>query len=154
MRALRSDLKIPVSEWTKTVRYIQFIVNNSPSRSLGNRAPTIAHTGMDSGSPLNLALKLISQSDASSIDEARVMQNLKVEELQDSLDSMRKEVFETLSAERKKELERHDSKTHGYVVVARQHSPRTKVSYNSVGPRRVVEALSEFTFRVEYMITN
>jgi len=74
-----------------------------------------------------------------------------------------KNVQETLSASRKKAIERHNSKTHinrynpivgDYVVVARIFGPRTKMSANWVGPRRITRIISDFTVEVEHLLQN
>lgn len=162
MRALSAEFKIPEVEWPTTVPAIQSIINNTPSRRLGNRAPITVHTGMKPGNPLALALSAINYVDAATTDEARVMQSLKIDEMQKSLDDMHKAVSITLNASRKKAVSRHNARTGvhpcnpsagDYVVVARTRGPRTKMSANWVGPRRIVQVLSDFTFKVEHLIT-
>eukprot|EP00177_Eucheuma_denticulatum_P006755 GFKZ01012276.1.p1 GENE.GFKZ01012276.1~~GFKZ01012276.1.p1 ORF type:complete len:235 (-),score=7.92 GFKZ01012276.1:81-785(-) len=75
---------------------------------------------------------------------------------------MHKEVDQTLTAERRAVVDRHNRKTHvhsynptrgGYVVVARMHCPSTKVSANCVGPRRVSNILSEYVVEVEHLLS-
>lgn len=161
MRALSAEFKIPESDWPTTVPAIQCIINNSPTRRLGGRAPIKVHTGMEPGNPLNLALLSINYQNATSNDHARVLQKLKMDEFQKSLDEMHKDVSHTLSKSRKDAIERHNFRTGvraynpivgDYVVVARTKGPRTKMSANWVGPRRVVEVLSDFIIRVEHLI--
>lgn len=117
---------------------------------------------MEDGSPLHLALTQFG------IQETQVKNGviesliLKFDEYQTSLDQMHKEVGKTLSVERKKSIERHNAKTRikpcnftigDYVLVAPYHGPRTKVSANWVGPRRVVQCLSDYMCRVEHLLT-
>ena len=162
MRAFSAEFRIPESDWPTTVPAVQSIINNSPSRRLGNRAPITVHTGMEPGNPLNLALSAINYSDADSVQDAQVMQELKIVDLLDSLDRMHRNVNEVLSETRKSAVERHNARTGvhpcnlvvgDYVVVARVKGPRTKMSANWVGPRRIVECLSGFVYRVENLIT-
>ena len=162
IRALSAEFEVPEADWTTTVPAIQSIINNSPTRRLGNRAPITVHTGMEAGNPLQLALVSIGYKDIDSVDEARAIQKLSIDKFQCALDKMHKEVDDTLSSERKKAIQRHNSKTHvrpcnisvgDYVVIARYHGPRTKMSANWVGPRRVVQALSDFTFKVKHLIS-
>ena len=55
-RAICSEFNVEETDWTKSVSAVQSIINNSPSRRLGNRAPITVHTGMDPVNPLHLAL--------------------------------------------------------------------------------------------------
>lgn len=162
LRAFSAEFDVPEAEWSSAVPSIQSIINNSPSRRLGNRAPVTVHTGMDPGNPLHLALSSICYDDAESVDEAKTTQLLSIQDLHSALDKMHKEVDETLSNERRKAIERHNAKTHirpctisigDYVVVARYHGPRTKMSANWVGPRRVIQVMSDFTFKVEHLVS-
>lgn len=161
MHAFMSEYRIPEADWQTCVPAIQSIINNAPSRRLGNRAPIAVHTGMEPGNPLHIALQSINYVDATSVDEVRQMQTLRIEELQQSLDNMHKEVSRILSDSRKKAVERHNARTHvypcnpivgDYVVVARHRGPKTKMSANWVGPRRVVRILSDFTVEVEHLL--
>jgi len=162
MRAFSAEFKIPEAEWPSTIPAIQSIINNTPSRRLGNRSPITVHTGMEPGNPLNLALSAISYVDSTSIDDVRALQALKIEELQNALDDMHKSVNVVLSDSRKKSISRHNARTGvypcnlvvgDYVIVARTRGPRTKMSANWVGPRRIIEALSDFTFKVQHLVT-
>ena len=57
MRALSSEFRIPESDWTKSVLAIQSIINNSPSRRLGNRAPITVHTAWNRATLCRLPLR-------------------------------------------------------------------------------------------------
>ena len=76
---------------------------------------------------------------------------------------MHKEVSHLLAESRQEAVARHNRHTGVYpcnptvgdfVVVARNRGPRTKMSANWVGPRRVVQVLSGFTVRFEHLLTN
>lgn len=134
MRALSAEFKIPESEWPSTVPAIQSIINNTPARRLGNRAPIKVHTGMDPVNPLQLALTTMNYVDARSKDDARIMRDLKIEEMQEALEKMHKSVNITLNSSRKKAVACHNLKTGvfpcniivgDYVVVERTKGPRT-----------------------------
>ena len=162
MHALSAELRIPEAEWTKTVPAIQSIINNSPSRRLGNRAPITVHTGMEPGNPLLIALQTMNVRDVSSVGEAEVIQKLEVDSMLKALDEMHKEVASTLEGARGKAVDCHNRKTHvrpynpsvgDYVVVARTKGPKTKMSANWVGPRRVARILSDFTVELEHLLT-
>lgn len=69
---------------------------------------------------------------------------------------MHKDDNETLSTDRKKHIARHNVKTPigpcniavgDYVVAEHFHRLRIKMSANWIGPRRVVEILSDFTLK-------
>ena len=92
----------------------------------------------------------------------QMMQQLKVDSLLKALDEMHKEVNETLTSTRENAVERHNRRTHirpykptvgDYVVVARIRGPRTKVSANWIGPRRIINVLFDFTAEVEHLLT-
>ncbi len=118
---------------------------------------------MPSGNPLTVALTDCNIQDVETTDQARLLQKLNINKLLESLDKMHKDVDTTLSATRKMAVERHNAKTHvvpykptagDYVVVARTHGPRTKMSTNWVGPRRISRILSDFTVEIEHLLTN
>lgn len=59
MNALMFEFQLPEAEWTTSFLAIQSIINNASSRRLNYKAPITVRTGMESGNPLNLALKSI-----------------------------------------------------------------------------------------------
>ena len=161
MHALNTETRTPEADWPKSVPGIQSIINNSPARRLGGRAPVTVHTGMDSGNPLAVALANLPIRPASSIENARLMQTLGMERFFTSLDNMHRNVEEVLSTNRRQAIERHNSRTHvtafkptvgDYVVVARTQGPRTKMSTNWIGPRRVSRILSDFAVELEHLL--
>lgn len=100
--------------------------------------------------------------DADTINQVQTLQNLQVDDMLKSLDLMHKEVAGTLSDSRTQAVNRHNRKTHvrscnpsvgDYVVLARTSGPRTKMSANWVGPRRVSKVLSDFTVEIEHLLT-
>lgn len=162
MRAFSAEFQIPESDWPSTVPAIQSIINNTPTRRLGNRSPTAVHTCMKSGNHLHLAMTTVKYDDVSSVDVVRVLQNLKIENLLESLNNMHMSVNEMLSESRKNVIERHNARTGvypcnpvkgDYVVVARTKDSRTKMSANWFGLTRVVQVLSDFIVKVEHLLT-
>lgn len=162
LHAVSTELQVPETEWPSVVPAIQSIINNSPSRRLGGRCPIKVHTGMDSGNPLSVALTVAQDKDIPSLDEARVMQDLRIAEAQQVLDDMHREVQSSLETTRKDAIDRHNRKTYvrpynpqigDYVLVARMHGPRTKMSANWVGPRRISLVRNDFTVEVEHLLT-
>ncbi len=129
MHAFISETLTPEADWPNSVPAIRSIINNSPSRRLGGRAPITVQIGMPSGNPLTVALTDCNIQDVDTTDQAMILQMLNINKLLESLDKMHKAVYMTLSAYA---VERHNAKTHVvpykhtvgyYVVVARTHGP-------------------------------
>ena len=118
---------------------------------------------MDSGNPFSVSLTIAHTRGVSGINEVEVMQKLNLSDMLERLDSMHRVVAGTLDASRRASIERHNRNTHitpfkaskgDYVVVARMHGPRTKISANCVAPRRITRILSDFTVEVEHLLTH
>ncbi len=163
MHAFNSETLTPEADWPKSVPAIQSIINNSPSRRHCGRAQITVHTGMPSGNPLTVALTDRNIQGVQTTDQAMILQTLNIEKLLESLDKMHKDVDQTLFASRKNAIERHNAKTHAvpykptvgdYVVVTRTQRPRTKMSTNWVGPRRISVILSDLTVEIEHLLTS
>lgn len=77
MHEFSAEFQIPETEWPTTVPAIMSIINNAPSRRLGNKVPITVHTGIPAGNPLNPALSTINYVGATNMEEARVMQILR-----------------------------------------------------------------------------
>ncbi len=69
MHAFNSETLTPEADWPDSVPAIQSIINNSPSRRLGGRAPITVHTGMPSGNPLTVALTDCNIQDVETTDQ-------------------------------------------------------------------------------------
>lgn len=156
-------MKVPETEWPATVAAVPSLIKYSPSRRLGGRAPIIVHTGMDCGNPLSVDLTVSESRGVSNLDEARLIQELNIDSLFSSLDEMHRDVFVQLDATRLGAIERHNRKTHivpynpctgDFVVIARMHGPRTKISANWLDPRRITHVHSDFILDVEYLLAN
>ena len=162
LHSLSTELRVPETEWPTVVPALQSIINNSPSRRLSGMSPIKVQTGMNPGNPLSIALTVAESTGVQSLDEARLMQTLSITDLQNSMDSMHRYVAPILDATRLAAVERHNRKTHmrpynptrgDFVVVTRMHGPRTKMSANWVGPRRITDILSDFTVEVEHLLS-
>lgn len=163
LHAIGTELRSAETDFPSLVPAIQSIINNSPSRRLGDRAPITVHTGMRNGNPLSVALAIATAKNVSDLNEAEMMQRLNISDLLNSLDEMHRDTANRLETNRNQAVDRHNRKTHvrnfnpvvgDYVVVARIHGPRTKVSANWVGPRRICEICSDFTVKVEHLLTH
>lgn len=161
MHAFNTEVRSPEVKWPFSVPAIQSVIKNSPSLRLGGRSPITVHTGVPSGNLLSVALSETKMRKTRSINEARLMQNLNVESLNEELDAMHKEVQETLLRTREQSIDLRNIKTHimrytpivgDYIVVACMFGPRTKMSTHWVGTRRVTWILSDFTVEVEHLL--
>lgn len=161
LHAVSTEVQVPETEWPSVVPAIQSIINNSPSRRLNDLSPIKVHTGMDSGNPLSVALTIAKERGVRSLDETRILQNLRISEVMETLDNMHKDVRCSLQSSRKAAVDRHNRKTHvraykpsvgDFVLVARMQGPRTKMSAKWVGPRRVTRILNDFTVEVEHLL--
>ncbi len=112
MHSFNSETLTPEDDWSKSVRAIQSIINNSLSRRPGRRAPITVHTVMSSGNPLTVVLTDSNIQGVELINQERLQQNLSTDELLESLDKIHKDVGQTLLASRKSAIERHNAKTH------------------------------------------
>ena len=137
MRALSVELRMPESDWPKTVSAIQSVINNYLSLRLDNRSPIEVHTGMSLNNPLSMALSSFETRDVDFTDQTSILQKLRIEEILQALDEMHKSVNDSLTTSRTQAVDCHNAKTHtrpfnptvgNYVVVARSRRPRTKNS--------------------------
>lgn len=85
-----------------------------------------------------------------------------MDEFRKTLDLMHRDFQAILKKSRKDAIERHNARSGvypcnpiigDYLVVARTKSLKTKMSANWVGLRRVAQVLSDFVFKVEYLLT-
>lgn len=136
---MNTDMGVPETQWPSIVSAIQLVINNSPSRRLGGRAPIMVHTGMENGNPLSVALTIANHLAVRSLNEAKMIQRLNIESLLESLDAMHKSIVVQLDTARTSAVERHNRKAHiipnkpcmrDYVVASRMHGPRTKLYAN------------------------
>ncbi len=80
MRSIRRHLLCvrvnnPEAYWPKSAQAIQSIINNSPSRRLGGRAPNTALTGISSGNPLIVALTQSNVRNVKSFDQDELVES-------------------------------------------------------------------------------
>lgn len=163
LRALSSELSVPEASWSVLLNAIQSVINNSPSRRLGGRAPITVHTGMPSENPLSVALAATGQRNTSSINEARLFQKLQIDKMFTALDVIHKDISETQTVARADAVKQHNAKTHvrafnlvvgDFVVVARTLGPRTKMSTNWIGPRRIAVLKNDYIVVIDHLLTN
>lgn len=161
MRSFGSRFRIPEADYTKYVLAIQSIIKNWQSRRISNHVSITVHTGMKPGNPLSDSLTMDTTVDADSLDQAQVMQNLKMENMLDDLDKMHKDVTKILSETREKAVVHQNRKTNvrpygpplgADVVISRTRGSRTNMYSNWVGPFPFIRILSYFAVEIEQLL--
>lgn len=117
-RALQSELKMGPQDWPLLVGAIMTDLNEAPLKRLGTvedgtyRTPLEVMTGLK---PVRSQLEIISRegkaSKKSSLEQARVLQLLKIEELHNVFGSMHKETEGKVRANRKRQIQQQNKKT-------------------------------------------
>ncbi len=83
---------------------------------------------------------------------------MNIEKLLESMDKMLKDVGETSPLPVKRVLsaitQRRMWFLRDYVVVAQTHGPRPTISSNWLGPRRISRFLSDFTVKIEHLLSS
>ena len=112
--------------------------------------------------PLLQAFPPVDSSEVSSLDEARARQLINIDELAASLDDMHRDTSTLQSRSRQRAIELHNRRTGvtaakfervDFVLVRRAVPGKHKLSFQWVGPRRIVEVKSEWVFVVENLLT-
>lgn len=162
LHILSTDRCVPETEWNTVVPAIQSVINNSPSRRLGGLSTIKVNTGMDSGNPFSVAIIIAQEPVVESLDEARIIQQMKISAILEALYNTHRNVGVSLDASRTAAVERRNRMTHvkvyklsegDYIMFARMHWPRTKISAKWVGLRRILGVLNDFTVEVEHLLT-
>jgi Integrase core domain/Chromo (CHRromatin Organisation MOdifier) domain len=161
-RALLSELKLRPDQWTFVHRMVQSALNNSPSKRLGGVAPVTAMTGLKADSPARFIV-MDNELRVITLEQSMVLRLLAMEELQAARDEMHKLVKQSNASQRGKARSRYNAKTHvhspnfdvgDFVLLAkREFSRGDKLTLRWRGPYRVLQALSDWVFNVEDLIT-
>jgi hypothetical protein len=160
-RALLSEFRLPPDQWPDVARIIQSSLNNSPSPQRGNIAPITAFTGRNPDSPL-LSLLSVLTGQSLSLDAARALQLLKIQELRAAVDEIHKTARESADSNRAA-ARAHHARPHvqhanfelgDFVLVAkRAFRGGEKLSLRWHGPHRIVSTRSEYVYDVEDLMT-
>lgn len=154
MRAFSGELRVPKSEWSNVVPYIQSVIIKSPSCLLDNREPIEVHTDIKPASQLSIALASFKTRSVYSAEQFTILHKLEIDEVLQALDQIHKSFYKYLSTYCTQAVDCHNAKTHvlpfifvvgDYVFVAQTRGLRTKMLYNWIGSCRITKVLSNFT---------
>lgn len=112
MHVFNAEARISKAEWPRSVQAIHSIIINSPARRLGNRAFSTLHIGTKADNPLRLALSVVKIKNVNLVDHTRLLQKMKIDKVNKALESVHKEVNETLTTVHRQAIEHHNFKTH------------------------------------------
>ncbi len=98
-------------EWPAVVRITQSVINHSKRLSLGSRAPVTVVTGLPADNTLHTILPPDTAT-AKTIDQIKLLGNIRIESTMKALNSMHREVAATRSRKRKEAVDRQNRKTH------------------------------------------
>ncbi len=163
MRALLSEIILPMKAWTSVLPIVQSALNTANLKRLGNRAPIEAFLGRKVDTPMSLIKAGREQIDYESIEEIRIQQVAKIDILLSAVDEMHKKVELLSTKYRKKRVEAHNTRTNvepinfdvGHFVMKAKSSrlSGTKLSSKWYGPMKVSKALSNYRYNVRDLLT-
>ena len=157
-RTMLVELKRPPSDVKALLPVIQHALNHTPSKRNGNVAPITAMTQLE---PSNAMNAFLAQDKVQEIPEAKLKAwraNIWAE-LAKARDQLHRQIAEAADGKRKAERDRRNKKTGvrqvyltkgDYVLVGRVGNTKPgKLQITWLGPRRIVEVLSDWVFVVE-----
>jgi hypothetical protein len=157
-RALLSEFRLRPTQWPAVYPVIQAIRNNSPSPQRDNIAPITAFMGLPAENPL-LSLAPDPASQVLSISAIRAHQVLSISELRASVKALHKSCKSASAAGRDRSRAAFENKRgvaapnfdvgHFFLEAQRDTQAHNKMSLKWRGPKRVLEAISEYDFIVE-----
>lgn len=164
LRALCSELRVAFKEWPSMVPIVQGVLNSASLPRLGNRSPLTAMTGLPADTPL-ASITASGEEVPRHVDLTRLncLRRERIEETLEALHRMHREVSEKQTANRKRQIDAHNAKTHvrpcnfsvgDYVlkgVLAGQRD--SKLSLRWTGPFRVVQTLSNFVYVLQDLLS-
>jgi hypothetical protein len=156
-RALSGDFRMQQVDWPELVKFVQFVLNNSPSPRLNDLAPITAFTGLSSASPLTSVVEFAEAKQTSKM-AIRASQILCADALIASLDAMHKSTSATAARYRALCRKSHDKRPNvngpnisvGDFVLVAKVLPKSggKLRARWLGPRRVTVVESDWPFEV------
>ena len=176
LRALVSENKMQFSEWQQLVPALMMVLNHSPAPTLDGLAPVEVMTGRQPTHSLDAVYRLherpgrrptIEMQAAGVSFGARARKA--TQQLRSSIAEMHRRVRKAKgrkrkanlaaqqrrseSAAKKRGIEPHGGYSVGQYVLATRVNPTNKLMCRWLGPMRVVKVLSNWTYRVESLIT-
>lgn len=163
-RAMLSELKLAPQDWACVLPSIATALNQASLSRLGknsnglSRSPLEVMTGIHPQRPLLRILH--SDSDfvqAQTLTHARVLQVLKIDDLQKNLEEMHKDVTKSVSIRREKSIAAHNKSTNiqnqsfavgDFVLVRRARDRVPKLHFKWYGPCRITAVYSSLVYGV------
>ena len=170
VKALCCEWRLALRYWPAVVESLQSILNHSSVARLGLRSrqqPGVYRTPLEVFTeqvpvrPLMRALPIVAYQEASSDDEVRLKQLLKIDKLQSELTRMHRDVKRRADKNRKRHIYRHNRQTNiqpidftegDFVLVRKPRQTNSKLQFSWSGPRRVVRSRSELVFEIEDLL--
>lgn len=162
-RALLSELKLAPQDWPLVVGMIMTALNEAPLSRLGksddgiHRSPLEVFTGLKPvRSQMIYGNSHVSSTRQVILERARGLQLIAIDEIQQSLDDMHKDVA-AVSKHRAKQIAHHNKKTNiitpnfnegDCVLVRRAQNKGRKLSFRLMGPRRITAIVGEMVYDV------
>lgn len=152
MRVLLSEMKSSISQWPVVLPLVQSALNHMPADRLKGTAPVTAFTALPAVTPLSMIVNPITQAPMTAI-EVSELQNQHIKSVQKALEAMHKELAGTAEGKRtnarkqrikKKNLAMSNFDVGDYVLVAQVMPRANKLAVRWKGPKRVVQAISDF----------
>ena len=176
LRALVSENKMQFSEWQQLVPALMMVLNHSPAPTLDGLAPVEVMTGRQPTHSLDAVYRLHERPGRRPTIEMQAAgvsfgsrARKATQQLRSSIAEMHRRVRKAKgrkrkanlaaqqrrseSAAKKRGIEPHGGYSVGQYVLATRVNPTNKLMCRWLGPMRVVKVLSNWTYRVESLIT-
>jgi len=161
IRALISELRIDKNYWPSLIKLIEHTLNHRLQKRLGWLAPVTVMTGLKSDNPLQGIFRTPDMVEISSVAMESASIKEHVTKLQESLDSMHKDVVELSAKERKRHRDRGNIQRKqvnfgigDFVLLGipeNQHGQKLFLKWR--GPYQVKDTKQGYVFIVEDIIT-
>lgn len=170
MRAMLAELKLGPQDWMSVIDIIPSVINEAPQSRLGHnpdgstRSPLQVMTGIKPRRAILQVLPTISDTNVTQTLERTTAERIcKIDEIQNSLHHMHKDVDIRISDRRRRAIEAHNAATNivtpnfevgDFVVICKAQRPANKLSFRWCGPRRIHAVKSPAVCSVEDLVTH
>ena len=156
-RALLSEYQAKFDEWTDLLPVVQSVINSSLSPQRGKMAPMTAFLGRESTLSISPFLRSTTSTTVS-LESAVLERTVNVQNLSDHMDALHPLVNASVQSNKQRARQaasrgKRANFTEGdFVRVAQEEfNAGEKLALRWRGPRRIIKALSDFVFQVEYL---
>ena len=161
---LLAEFRLGPQDWPTVVSLIQSVLNSAPLKRLGQRedgtqrTPLEVMTGIHPRRTIFKTTRYTSNETVRIIDEARAIQILAIEDIQQTFEDMHHQVEETKSAARQAEIHKHNERTNivqpnfhvgDYVLVRRMSKQNHKLAFRWTGPRVILRSINQVVYEVK-----